>query len=258
MWRNILITLLCLAVMTVSFFPLAAHFTDPAAYTDTVAAIDSKSETILKLTATATAGAAVITAIPDDTATPVAQKLSDFTEYFLLILCVLYAEKYLLGVIAFTAFRILIPIACVLWIISLYWNPGEMRRLALKIGAFALVISIAVPVSISVSDMVYDSYSASVEETVAAGAMLSGQAVENDGSVPEMGLLQIVTGATTNLLQKATEITNRYLESLAVMIVTACVIPVVVMLFFFWIIKLLTGLQLTFPTRAHEPGCAAQ
>lgn len=35
-------------------------------------------------------------------------------------------------------------------------------------------------------------------------------------------------------------------------------ISVVVMLFFFWIIKLLAGLQLTFPTRAHEPGCAAQ
>lgn len=256
MWRNILITLLCLAIIAVSFFPLADHFTNPEIYRKTVAAIDEKSETILKLTATATAASAVITAIPDDTATPVAQKLSDFTEYFLLILCVLYAEKYLLSVIAFAAFRILIPIACVLWIISLYWNPGEMRRLAVKTVIFALVISIAVPISILVSDMVYDSYSASVQETVAAGTELSAQP-DADTDHVGTGFWSIVSGATSDLLHRATEITNRYLESLAVMIVTSCVIPSVVMLFFFWIIRLLTELQLTIPTREPGEGCSA-
>ena len=37
---------------------------------------------------------------------------------------------------------------------------------------------------------------------------------------------------------------NRFVESLAVMIVTACIIPLLVLLFFLWLIRQLTGVDL--------------
>ena len=40
-----------------------------------------------------------------------AEKISDFTEYFLVALCVLYAEKYLLPVLGLTFFKIMLPLA---------------------------------------------------------------------------------------------------------------------------------------------------
>lgn len=42
---------------------------------------------------------------------------------------------------------------------------------------------------------------------------------------------------TTNVTEKAKESVNQFLEATAVMLVTSCVIPIIVMLFFFWLVK---------------------
>ena len=93
-------TVICLALIlfaVLSFFPLAARVSAPERYTEYTESIDAKTDTVLKLMAASTVTSAGISAIPGDTATPIAEKLADFSEYFLLILCVLYAEKYLLA-----------------------------------------------------------------------------------------------------------------------------------------------------------------
>ena len=50
------------------------------------------------------------------------------------------------------------------------------------------------------------------------------------------GLL-LCTRVAPALTEKAAGILNRFVETLAVMIVTSCVIPLLVLLFFFWIIN---------------------
>ena len=50
-----------------------------------------------------------------------------------------------------------------------------------------------------------------------------------------------------SLAEKAGHILNRFVEALAVMIVTACIIPLLVLLFFLWVIKQFTGLDLSRP-----------
>ena len=119
------------------------------------ASIDEKVDTVMKLTATATLASVGISAIPDDTATPIAEKLTDFTEYFLLILCVLYAEKYLLSVVGAGAFKVLIPLACLLFGASLFFAGKKLRPLALKLAALAVALYLVIPLSITVSDMIY-------------------------------------------------------------------------------------------------------
>ena len=65
----------------VSFFPLAKSFPDSKLYDDTVkectVSIDEKTATVLRLTATATVTSAGLSAIPGDTATPIAEKLQE-------------------------------------------------------------------------------------------------------------------------------------------------------------------------------------
>ena len=164
--RKVLFCAIMLLVATISYLYIAERAVSLETNREIIASIDEKSATVLKLTAASTLASAGVSAIPGDTATPIAEKLADFTEYFLLILCVLYAEKYLLTIIGAATFKILIPCACALLIVGTFWNPKAMKRLALRVALFALAIFIAIPASIGVSDMVYNSYRGSIDVTV--------------------------------------------------------------------------------------------
>ena len=250
--KRILACLILVFFAVVSFLPVARLATNPESYTATSASIDEKVDTVLKLTATSTVASAGISAIPGDTATPIADKLADFTEYFLLILCVLYSEKYLLTIIGAGTFRVLIPCACLLFGIGLYWNPRVMQKLAVKIALFGLAIFIAIPLSIRVSDMIFDTYRESIDGTIAAAEEFSEETAQLSGTKDDgliASILSRLSETASSLSNKAANIMNRFIESLAVMIVTSCVIPVLVLLFFIWLIKMLTGIDIPIPAR---------
>ena len=219
--RRILALSLLILLAVVSFVFLADKASAPETHRPTVASIDEKVDTVMKLTATATLASVGISAIPDDTATPIAEQLTDFTEYFLLILCVLYAEKYLLSVVGAGAFKVLIPLACLL----------------------------VIPLSITVSDMIYGAYRDSIDATVATAQELTEDTGELAGAKGDMNLIQGILSrlseTAASLKNKAANILSRFVETLAVLIVTSCLIPLLVLAFFLWIIKQLLGVDLS-------------
>lgn len=244
-------TLFCLLMVLIavaSFLFLADRAMSTESNRTIVASINEKSETVLKLTAASTLASAGVSAIPGDTATPIADKLADFTEYFLLILCVLYAEKYLLAIVGAAAFKILIPCACLAQIVGAFWNPAAMRRLSLRLTLFALAFFIAIPASIGVSDMVYDSYRQSIDMTVSETEQLNSETSALSEADGDEGLIarimERLSETATGLADKAAKLLNRYVESLAVLIVTACIIPLLALAFFLWLLKLLTGVNM--------------
>ena len=199
----------------------------PETHTGTIASIDEKTDTVLKLTATSTLASAAVSAIPGDTATPIANKLADFTEYFLLILCVLYSEKYLLTIIGAGAFKILIPLACLLMIAGMFWN-----------------------------DMIYNAYRESIDTTISSAEALSDQTAALADAAEDKNVINSILSRLSetadSLTDKAANILNRFVETLAVMIVTSCIIPILVLIFFLWLIKLLTGIDLSGSLPLHR------
>lgn len=245
--RILIITLLVLASV-ISIFPMANWYSAPENHDKIIASIDSNVSTVLRLTAASTAASAAISMIPDDTATPIADKLADFTEYFLLILCVLYTEKYLLTLIGALAFKLLIPAACVLAGVGLFWKPELLHRLGTKLLLFAIAASLAIPASIWASDKIYDTYQQSIDTAIVSTEKFTEQASQlsqaNGDSGILAGILNKLSETVSSLTNKATAVVNNMLEMLAVMIVTSCVIPLLVVLFFVWLIKVLTGVQI--------------
>ena len=63
-----------------------------------IQSLDDKKTTALELTAAATAASAAITLIPGDAGTPIADKLADLSSYFLIVVCAIYLEKYLVTI----------------------------------------------------------------------------------------------------------------------------------------------------------------
>ena len=122
-----LAALLVLAAL-LSIFAVGKRASDPTYHQASIDALEEKQETVLELTAASTAASAAITLLPGDTATPIAEKLADLSGYFLIVLCAIFLEKYLLTITSYVSFTILIPTACALGIAALF---SEKLRAAL-------------------------------------------------------------------------------------------------------------------------------
>lgn len=246
--KKISVIMALLLVATFSFFFIADWAGSANFNMATIKSIDNKTNTVLKLTATATLASAGISAIPDDTATPIANKLTDFVEYFLLILCVLYAEKYLLTLIGAGVFKILIPIACALGIFSVVFRSDSIKYFAKKCAIFGISLFIVIPSSIYCSDMIYqtyeDSFSNIINETESF-TNITTSLTEEPNQNKLFAIIDSLKESVSGLTQKASSILNKYIQALAVMIVTTCVIPILAMLFFIWIIRAFFGTNIS-------------
>ena len=260
--KRILALSLLILLAVVSFVYFADRAAAPETHAETVASIDEKVETVMKLTATATLVSAGISAIPGDTATPIAEKLADFTEYFLLVLTVLYAEKYLLTVIGAGTFKVLIPLACLMLGVSLFAWRSRLRAVAVRLAVLGLALYLVIPLSISVSDLIYGAYRDSIDSTVASAQELTDDTNQLAGAEGNQGLinsiLSRISETATTLTRKAADTLSRFTETLAILIVTSCLIPLLVLMFFLWIIRQLAGVDLTpmlprHPLGSHRP-----
>ena len=288
---------ICIAALAlVSFFPLASVASSPTTYQATIDSLDAKAQTVSVLIGTTAAVSTAITVIPGDTATPLAEKFMDLSADFAIVLGAIYLEKYMLTIFGLAAFRVIIPVACLLGIGCLFALENlelqaRLRSIILKLVLFAAAMLIVVPASVSVSNLIEETYhydaaavaaefqdgvetsSATTESDSATATTESGSAstsstdsdnpVENflnwAGSVGDTvssavsDAADAVTSGVTGVLDKAKQMVSDVIEAFAVMIVTNCVVPIVVMLIFIWLINVLLGVNIQVPAR---PGAA--
>ncbi len=252
--RNLSIALkvaVCILIALFSFFVLARLLASPDTYTGIIRSIDEKVSTTLKLTASATAASAGITAIPDDIGTPIAERLADFSEYGFLILCVLYAEKYLLTVLGEAVFRWILPVVCILYSLTFFIRTKKMPTMLLKIAFVSLALFAVIPLSIRVSDKIYDTYQTSIDSTISQAEELTDEtslleeAGENESALK--AVYDFLKTSASGIADKGARLVNRFIESMAVMVVTSCIIPLLVLFFSLWVIKQLLGVDIPLP-----------
>ena len=124
-----------------------------------------------------------------------------------------------------------------------------MKRLAVKLAVIGLAFYFVIPLSIRVSDMIYGAYRDSIDSTITSAEALSDETAALADAAEDKNIISSILSRLSetadSLTDKAANILNRFVETLAVMIVTSCVIPILVLLFFLWLIKLLTGIDLS-------------
>ena len=253
--KKLRLAVIPLVIAFFSVFVLAGVASSPRFHADTIAALDEKQTTVLELTAASTAASAAITLLPGDTATPIAEKLADLSTGFLLVLCAIYLEKYLLTITGMVTFDFLIPAACILYLAHLFGGWEVPRVLARKLVIFGLAIVLVIPAGVKVSDLIEDTCRASIDAAVESAKESAGEVEDSSGQLAEEteegfleGLLSKLTDGIaaigSGVSEKVGETVNRLVEALAIMLVTACVIPILVLLFFVWLVKLILGVEL--------------
>lgn len=249
--KRVLVAVLLILAAAISFFLVADKLSSNALFSDTLASIDQKTERVLALSASSAAISTGITLIPGDAGSPIAQKIADLTGYFLLILTVLYTEKNLLAVLGTIVFKCVIPIAlCVLALLQ-FQNVEWLRALAIKLIVFSLVVFLAIPVSLIISDTVYQNHQDILETAEAEADQITettSQLTDANGSQNVISsILSRLKETTSGLVSKAAQMLNRFIESIAIMIVTTCVIPLVVLALILWLANKLFDLRMRFP-----------
>mgnify|MGYP004661978743 FL=1 len=246
--KQIIKIIIPLIIALLSIFVLARFTTSTEYHAKTIQSLDEKKTTVMELTAASTAASAVITLIPGDTGTPIAEKLADLSSYFLIVLCALFLEKYLLTITGYATFMILIPIACVLYSASEILKRNVWKRFAYKLVLFGLGIYLIVPVSVKVSDIIEKTYQTSIEQTIDSAKQMTEEIKDSSDEEEKSGvsgLISKVKNGVSTTTSKIENVLNNFIEALAVMIVTSCLIPILVMLFFVWIIKSILGMDMT-------------
>lgn len=244
-----------LLVALLSITLLTRIATSQAIHDTSLKTLQAKQTTVLELTAASTAASAAVTLLPGDTATPIAEKLADLSSHFMVVLCAIFLEKYLLTITGYAAFRILIPAACLCYILSVCLKRNLLVQLCKKLTIFAIAIVLAIPASVGISNMIETTYETTIQTTIANAKDAAASVSSEDQSETEEedsgfwdGLLSKVTDGVSGVASKAVEkmsgILNGFIEALAVMIVTSCVIPILVMLFFLWLVRIVVGIDL--------------
>ncbi len=248
----------CIFVAVFSVFILWGVIITPERYVGQIEILDRNIESVMGLTGSATAASAAVSLIPGDTATPIAEKLADFSSYFVIVLCVLYLEKFLLVLTGKFACLIGVPIICLLYLIRLlsrafryegrFVNPKILENLTIKMIILTICVGLVIPVSVLVSNAVYLQYQTTIDESLEAAQKYSGDIQEAVEEEEDVGILEGITGKITETLNLAAdgakELVSSFVESLAIMIVVSCLIPVLVLVLFIWVIKTLVTIPL--------------
>ena len=247
----ILFSVLAVLIGGFSFFKGAELLEGTDFYGQTVEVLDEKKGNVMGMTAALVGTSTLITGLPDDMGTPVAEQLMDMTDCLLLVLCVVFLEKYGLTMLWMAACKVLIPLACILFIVDMVGEKRALHQIWMKLTVLSLVFMVAIPVGVKSAEMIEKTYETSIIEKAEAGDELA-QMMEADTEEKENWLQTIfgkVKDSAEAKLEKAKEVLVRYTEQTAVMLVTSCLIPVVVLLFLFWVCKTVIGLDVALPKR---------
>ncbi len=263
---RVIVTVVLVVLAIVSAFPLATHFSSPETYAGVTQTLEEQKSTALGLVATATTASVAVSAIPDDVGTPIANQLADLSGKLAVVLAIIYLEKFLLTTFGLIAFRWLVPMGIGLLCVWLWlhgkWSPSRVLFVwGVKLLFVALALATLVPVSARITQIITTQYHTSLAaEEVSQEADQTSETVYEDnanqdtgesqnilemlGSAISSGIDALASGAA-DAANAVGEQLNKLIDKVAVSIVTSCLVPLAVLLLYFWLIKLFTGADLT-------------
>ncbi len=268
---------IALVVMALlSFVLVRPVFSDPMYYSENAGKIDDEIDTIIKLSTASAIASVFISALPNDTASPIANQLAQLSDVFLVVLMVLCIEKFIQPIIGFVSFGILLPIAFVF--LSFYLHnisKSWMKNLGLKLLILSVLLCTLIPCSLWVSESIEFSFqpwiNSTVSDALAVGDELTeidiekveeqikesngdeeggfflwnwaknagdaiGDAAANVGNAISGAATSILVGAS-NLMESARMILTRFIKAVAITVVVDCLIPVIVLIVYIVIMK---------------------
>ena len=244
--------LLAVFLMVISICVLAEKVPEMEYVSNSIENLDESRDRVMTFSGATLTASTAISLLPKDWANPLANSLADMNKYFIFIFAIIFLEKLIVIEGIKIAFTYVIPVACGLYIFFLFLGKEKMKEWAIKIAILGAAIVCVIPFSIDFTQRVSEDYLAYVDETIAeanAGAekIYEIKAVNEE----EDTFLEKISDVFVNAYQGVKDLftyfnnlTKRCINSIAIIMVTTFVLPLLTLVFFRWLLKELFSLNL--------------
>lgn len=262
------ILILCL-IASVSFFFAADKIPDTDFIRNSYEAVEESRDTVMKFSAATLSTSLAISALPDDFATPLAENLADMNGYFIAVLAILLLEKILILYGIKLAFEIVIPLACCVGVLFVILKKNILKDFAIRLCVFGLAAAFVVPCSTHITEYVAADLLGYVESTIdetEAGADKLNEAMDGgaeDKTIFERlsELFQTAVRDISDLLLHFQNTIRRCMNSIAILLLTNFIMPILTFWILRWILKETFNLVVVIPVPAvggqNEKECNA-
>ena len=247
--------LLLIFIMVFSFTVLANFVPDTEYMQETVEYLDESQATIMTFSGTASATSLALSALPEDFATPLASTVSDLNTYFIFMFAVLFVEKLMVLEGTKLAFAYVIPMTCILYGLFVLTDKEMFKNFGRKLLILGIAVIFVIPVSTRFTNLVCRDYMVYVDETIAeadAGATKINEVMSTGDE--EVGFFDKIAVAFKNSIQGVSDLLDyfnnvikRCINSVAIMLVTTFVVPLLILFLFRWLLTELFALHFPMP-----------
>ena len=242
-------------LMVLSFSVLTRIIPESKFVQETIQHLEESQNTIMKFSGTTIATSLSLSALPNDFASPLASTVSDLNTYFIFIFAVLFVEKLVVIEGIKIALVWMIPAACVLGILAIVFEKEMFKNFAKKLLILGISVIMVVPMSTHFTETVCADYLTYVDETIeeadaGAGKINEIMAEGNEEATffdKLSDAFKTAISDVNDLLAYFKNVVKKFVNSVAVMIVTTFVLPMLVMLLFRWLLTELFALHLPAP-----------
>ena len=235
--KRIIFVVVLLVIALISMFVLSKVASSTAFHAKTIQSLDDKKVTVMELTAAIAGASTAIALISSDATTPLANQIIGLSSYLLIVIGAIFLEKILLTLTGYITFTFLIPIACLLYGIYLYVKKDILKRLAIKLSIFGIVIFMVVPVSVQVSNLIETTYNQTIEDAKNT-EIVSEENTREEKSEGWGGFVSGLKESISNIgdnvskvIQKGEKVLSNFIDAIAIFLITSCIIPIAVLIF---------------------------
>ena len=247
--------LLAIFIIVFSIFVLAYKVPESEFVQETLESLEKSKTTVMEFSGATISVSLAITALPDDFGSPLAGTIADMNKYCIFIFAVLFVEKLIVVEGIKLSFAYIIPFACGLYILTVLSGKDIFKVFASKLMILGLAVVFVIPLSTHFTEKVCEDYLVYVDETISeandgAEKVNEVMASGDEGANVFEKLTDVFKTAVqgiSDLLTYFENVLKKCVNSIAIMIVTTFVLPMVVLLFFRWLLKELFSLSLPAP-----------
>ena len=246
--RDIILVVLLLGAMAFSVFCLSPILSSEEHHLKRIEYLDSKKSDVMELTTISAAASVIISALPDDTASPIANQLADLSDYFLVILTATYIEKFLVTILGAIVFKYIVPLACVLLIIAILGKSYTVRSLGIKLLVFGIAVYLVIPAGLSLSMKIEQTNAMSIQTTMDNAKQtiedIKAAQAENDDSSEFVKFFKNIGSSVTASIEYAKSIVNTTIDAVAVHFATCLGIPALIAVSFIPLTNMIVGIEI--------------
>lgn len=257
-----------------SFFVLSKKMSDIETYRSIITTLDEKKATVMGLSAASTTIANAISLIPGDIGMPIANQFTDLSSWLVLVLIVLYLEKYLLTIVGLIVFKYVLPLVLIVFGVNIFIKNQSLNQFLIKIVLVCTILMLIVPTSTKISQMIDQTYEDNVKIKIdeIINTDIENEEVEEEIIVEEekkaedqkwyekvgsffvqsyestkeavSNAAEGLSNGSKNLIAKAKATLNNFIEGTVVMVVTTCVVPIFTLIVLLFFMKALLGVDI--------------